>query len=372
MRRVFICNTYMQLLLSIQIVRKFQVDGCSDVILSDHSINAKMVKDQLSKEALFDHVFYVNSRQVIDRQGLKAYYRYIMFNIGSFNKTFNKMLNDTQLEELYYDDLYGFNRDAFYYSMYFAIEKQYKRPNINIIEEGPFSYELMINPYISGSLKSVVTLRAIQNNDKKIWMVNHFYCFFKVFFSEKNIKNCVEVPLFKRNDDELIRILTNIFDYQHVDLPRYIYFGGNPDIEEYNMIEQDYVKHIANIVGEENLIIKKHPRDTSDAYKKMGIREYKNSFIPWEVMSLIEDFSEHVFLTMYSSSILSSAAITGTSTKGYYLYPLIKGKIKSLDEDIVNVFKIEERVKRFHKAGFCKGIKIINSLDELSLSLERL
>ena len=76
------------------------------------------------------------------------------------------MLNDTQLEELYYDDLYGFNRDAFYYSMYFAIEKQYKRPNINIIEEGPFSYELMINPYISGSLKSVVTLRAIQNNDK--------------------------------------------------------------------------------------------------------------------------------------------------------------------------------------------------------------
>lgn len=96
----------------------------------------------------------------------------------------------------------------------------------------------------------------------------------------------------------------------------YDFEGGAP------IGELELVKKIGELVGNENLIVKTHPCDTRRVYEKNGFYVDDNSNVPWEVIQLTGDFSDKVFLTANSGSVLAGSFMSDKPIRTFYLYKL--------------------------------------------------
>ena len=77
----------------------------------------------------------------------------------------------------------------------------------------------------------------------------------------------------------------------------------------------------------DNLLIKVHPRDNTGEFEKSGLNVYPGSDVPWEAIQLNYDFSNHVFLTCTSNSILSVDVMLEKGPEVYFLYNLCNAEI---------------------------------------------
>lgn len=103
-----------------------------------------------------------------------------------------------------------------------------------------------------------------------------------------------------------ICFFTSVYDFE----------GGNP-IGEYELVCK-----VAKLVGIDNLLVKTHPRDSRTIYKDHGFNVDVNSSIPWEAIQLSGDFSDKVFLTINSGSVLSGSTMSEKPVKTFYMYKL--------------------------------------------------
>lgn len=65
--------------------------------------------------------------------------------------------------------------------------------------------------------------------------------------------------------------------------------------------------------------VKTHPRDSRTIYKDHGFNVDVNSSIPWEAIQLSGDFSDKVFLTINSGSVLSGSTMSEKPVKTFYM-----------------------------------------------------
>ncbi len=97
---------------------------------------------------------------------------------------------------------------------------------------------------------------------------------------------------------------TSVYDFE----------GGEP-IGEYELVCK-----IADLVGKENLLVKTHPRDVRTIYEDEGFIVDKNSDIPWEAIQLSKDFSDKVFLTATSGSVLAGSFMSENPPKTFFMH----------------------------------------------------
>lgn len=119
-------------------------------------------------------------------------------------------------------------------------------------------------------------------------------------------------------------ILRNIFKPDNtIYTKKYIFFTSVYDFEGGNPIgEYELVCKVAKLVGIDNLLVKTHPRDSRTIYKDHGFNVDVNSSIPWEAIQLSGDFSDKVFLTINSGSVLSGSTMSEKPVKTFYMYKL--------------------------------------------------
>ena len=171
-----------------------------------------------------------------------------------------------------------------------------------------------------------------------------------------------------QNNSYIKSILATIFDVKNNNKSsyneKYIYFSSICDFEGGEAIgELKLIRKIANIVGKDNLLIKIHPRDVRDVYKKEGLKIDKSSSVPWEVIQLLYDFKDKVFLTATSSSVLMSNAITGKHIKSFYLYPACSIKNNYIATKVVNA--LEVYFNQFANKEIFENITVTDNLNDI-------
>lgn len=127
------------------------------------------------------------------------------------------------------------------------------------------------------------------------------------------------------------------------------------------------VLQIAEMVGKENLVVKTHPRDFRTVYEEAGLMVSRESAIPWEIIQLNHDFSKHIFISLSSGSLVTAMAMLDDNIRGYYLYPLLRGKNKGFDMKYERM--IGETLQELHDMRKCKTVQIVNSIDNLKKCL---
>ena len=70
MKKVFVCNTPYQLLISVHMAKNMFPNDCVDVIISNHFAGAEKIVARINEgKAIFHQAFYVQSFEFSRRQG---------------------------------------------------------------------------------------------------------------------------------------------------------------------------------------------------------------------------------------------------------------------------------------------------------------
>lgn len=350
MSNLFICNTYYQLIVALQLKLTYFKNSNVDLWLSDRSVNSKSVCAKLSELNIFNTVEFKKFKH--NKPGKNEVAAVLKSSFG--------ILGSEKFD--FYDEVIFFNPEM----ILFRMADYYSRNHINTVwskmEEGIFSYE---NDFDAGKgisttkfLRKKFGLQDIASN------IKNYYCFFPELKVSHKEWNFIKIPPITENLKQLKGILNYIFDYKHENYKqKYIYFASSSDIDNLPFGETEAVLKISKMVGVENLLVKIHPRDTRKVYEEKNIAVLKNSYVPWEVIHMNLNEQKNVLLTIVSGAFVNISALMEQSVECRFIELDAKTAPQHL---IQKTEKIKEIINKLHSMGLAKNISMVR-LQDLNL-----
>lgn len=288
------------------------------LLITNHSNNAFVyVKNSQSlswfKEVLFSEV---KKQDTVQRTFIDK----IKLACSSLFKRNRGYLN---IHENEYFDYIFYHNDFISTRLYVRyLSRLNKNICCNRFEEGVLSYNNVMYK-LDGIRKKrfeLVGLNDIAKYEKNM------YCTYPELYNGS--LPTVKIPLMNPNNKEFVEAISIIFgiDRTKINYPqKYIFFSSVLDFEGGDCVgELELAKKVANLVGKENLLVKVHPRDNIERFQKEGLTVDKNSSAPWEAIQLNYDFSNHVFITVCSGSVLAINSVIPNPPRTCLLYKLAK------------------------------------------------
>ena len=218
-----------------------------------------------------------------------------------------------------YDKLFIANWEGFTCLVYSNLKKINKKLELSWFEDGFGTYSFDGQFFLKPNLKTRIINRikgnySLYNEVKSLNLFNPKLLVWK-------INKPLEINTIKSPNDECKKFLNEIFEYNNLKdtyKEKFIFFqDGYKDFEDTTDIEM--LEIIAKEVGKENIFIKRHPRDTSNKFKNKGFKTNIDTKIPSELIILNNDFSNSIFITFYSQSIITSSQLFGKKIKSIIL-----------------------------------------------------
>lgn len=328
-----VCNTYFQLIGMIQLkTTLFQQDELT-AVFTDHSKDAEQTVDRLNARSIFEHCYLWKSKKQLALQTSSR-----RENISVIIKEISGLSGFGNLfENEFYDELIYYNQFDNLKVVFAELYEKNPQIKVSRFEEGIFSYA--DGEYLAKKDKIVNPLRKILGKKTLLECQQNFYCFYPELY--EGHLNPVQIPRIEA-DGKTAQILSRLFDTSTAVYPqKYIFFSSVFDFEGGAPVgELEVIKKVAALVGNENLIVKVHPRDSIERFASAGLNVDKNSAIPWEAIQLGRDFSNHVFLTVNSGSVLSVSMLQEKKPKIHFLYKLCD--LSGNPSAVANTKKISE------------------------------
>lgn len=360
MRHLLISNTHYQTIVAVQLAQTLFKEDEVVLLISDHSKGAENVVKQLKILKCFTEVDFVENRNLIYNFSRRDMFQdFLDFTFKKKNRYSYYFKN---IKNLYFDDIiiYNFENDIF--GLYIQLSSYNKNIKVSLFEEGLFSYENSIR---------INRLNRYTNNWRKLFSkktidtaFENFYCYFPKLYKQNLTP--VGIPLICQSSPS-VEILKRAFGVQLQNLKyneKYIIFTSVYDFEGSPIGEYDLICRIADLVGKENILVKEHPRDTRGLYKKSGFKVDSNSHIPWEIIQLSMNFSDKVFITATSGSVLAGSLMTENKPNIFYMFNCchISDNIAAVHtvseiSRILNDVNVKELFSNVHIA---KSIELIN------------
>ena len=332
MKYLFVCNTYYQLIVAIQLKYTLLNKAEITLVMSDHSNNSYEYYKNLKALKYFDDIIFVNT---------KKYDNPINFFskiISNLSVLFCYAPELCKFKKRYFDEIVFFNSDKFNVTLFSYLTKF--NPNIKSsrIEESVLSYNANdLKEHSNYNYRQSIQSRVykITNVYRKLLKKRYFndqisslYCFYPSLY-KGNLKT-IQIPYVNTEDINFVKLLKRIFDINDEFLTfkeKYIYFSSIGDFEGGECVgEFELAKKIENIVGKKNLLIKSHPRDYRHLYENNNFKVCRYSNVPWEVLMCCFDFSKHVFLANLSSSVLSLNMCIKNGPRTIFLFNFCKNR----------------------------------------------
>ena len=310
-------NTYYQLIFAVQLkITLFKEDEIV-LLISDHSACAELVADNIKKTHFFDEVHYISTLGTGDnRTNIQKIEDFLQITFCKRNRYYSYI---KEIKNLCFDEMLVFNYNISTYGLYASLSQHNRMIKVSRFEEGVLSYNTGVMQ--TKRRRLIDRLREMQGKPSITNALDYFYCFYpKLYLGGLDP---VAVPQIKRQK-ELVDTLQKAFGLDQVTISypeKYIFFTSVYDFEGGDSIgEYELVCRIAEIVGKEDLLVKVHPRDRRSLYVDNGFKVDRNSSVPWEVIQLSLDFSNKVFITTTSGSVLAGSLMSEDKVKTYYMY----------------------------------------------------
>ncbi len=329
-------NTYFQIIIAIKLKTSKYKDDEVDIIISNHSTDSVKIFNKLTNLSIFRKVYYINSKDVEKKRNR------VLDNIH-FLLFPNIVLSKLDMNLNYYDEYIFYNIDKYTYLIYDALKVKNKNLKVIRFEEGYISY-LHINLGVSNSYRILRKILNKKSFEKSI----DINLLFNPDLLLYNIDSEVEkIESFDRKDEYCLELINKIFDYNCLEdkyNQKYIFFEESFFCDGKDIDDLTLILKIADIVGKENILVKLHPRNKVDRFSKYGIVTNKTIGIPWEVIQMNNNFSDKVFLTISSGSVLASRLYFGDTIKTFLLYNCTNNMSDMVTEKYLKYLKkVEEK-----------------------------
>lgn len=319
MKRILYLRTHYQVIVALQMTNTIFKDDQITLLISDDSNGANYVVEQLLKMHVVEHAVLVQIKKLNNNKSLSKKVVDLVsvpfLRTNQYKKFIKSILNE------FYDEFIFYNFCVDATAFYNLLSMNNQEMKVSCIEEGLFSYDTQIGLKhgkimgLSYHVRKFFGKSALQDH------FTNFYCYYPELYH--GALTAIQVPCVTINSrtSELLKALYKP-DFSQYN-KRYIFFtsvydfeGGEP-IGEYELVSQ-----IADLVGKENLLVKTHPRDVRNIYAENGFYVDTNSAIPWEVIQLGYDFSNCVFMTVNSGSVLAGSFMSDKPVRTFYMFKL--------------------------------------------------
>ena len=364
-RIICLCTTYFQLITAIQMRRTLFSEDYFDIVITDGSNKAQQYSEKLREMKIFDEVFFV-TRERDSQEGFSS----IGSKISRFCNYFVKGSYVSYLKHPY--DLF-LSYSFYWYSfmLFNALEQDNHNIKVAKYEEGLISYYVDDHRFEYDYFLKIRKIKRLLRQPVMFDRYKDFYCFYPEFYEGK--LHTIKIPVIDREDKEFRDILCTMFDVNPDKLcydKKFIYFASMLDREilEGRSGEFDILKSIVKVVGKENIMVKLHPRENEpQRYEELGVTIDENSDIPFEVVQLVRDFSNNVFITCLSGSVINFASILPKQTTTYLTYGMLPEKIEAI-KTICDMF--DKTIANMEKATDNRSFIVLNSEEQMKKELE--
>lgn len=369
-RILFICYTYYQLIVATQIRLTIFKDDFVDAIICDSLQNIEIIASNINQHRIFTHAYTCYNKK-FDKKGSRLEKPLFVMSAVIGNPRLLKIREP--IRNWNYDEFIYYNMTLSSVLLFDCIYKHNKRVVCNRFEEGIFSYRFLymeeqeLSEKSNGKIfneKINLTLDVRQKTHRKniLEKTKGFYCFYPEHY--KGRYKTIKIVTIDDSFKDICRKMFGISDDMCYIPQKYIYFSGMFDLEGGESInEAGVIQEIAKLVGKENLIVKKHPRDNRNIYEENKIHTLKASYLPWEAFQLSYEYSDKILLTAFSGALISVNLITKKPVRSYFLYNICsyQGNMmaKSVAQEIDNIFESPNLSEKL------KYIKKISNLQEI-------
>lgn len=359
MRKLFIANTYYQLIIAIQMANSVFLGYDNIMLFSDHSKKALETVVQLQRSSIFSECQYIKTKKLLTYesylQKMREIYSLCFLKENRYSVIFSEMKNKKVDEIICFN--FGIEVDA-WFSYLSSYNKDLK---ISRYEEGILSYGTYEGNLYFKRRRIISGIRRLLGKVDFIDAFDKFYCYYPELY--KGNWEPVQVPVITSNS-KTASDLKKIFNIKHNYKQKYIFFTSVLDFEGGEPIgEYELVCRVAELVGKDNLLVKTHPRDTRTIYSDNGFYVDENSSIPWEAIQLSGDFSDKVFLTVNSGSVLSGSTMSEKPVKTFYMYKICK--IEGNPSCQENAQSIENLLAKDSMKEILKNVRIAEKLEDI-------
>ena len=366
-RIICLCCTYFQMITAIQMRRTLFSEDEFSVVMTDDSNGTREVSERLRDTGIFDEVFFVPRTRVgmpdFKSAGQKAERFLNYFVKGSYVSFLKKP----------YDLFLSYNFTWYAFMLFNGLQQDNHDIKVAKYEEGILSYFVDDHRFEYDYFKKIKKIKRFLHQPVMFDRLHTFYCFYPEFYEGQ--LSTARIPPFEHGDEWLRDTLCTLFD---VDLQKlnydrkFLYFASMLDSEvvKGESGEFEILKSIVDVVGKDNIMVKLHPRENApERYRELGVAIDTNSDVPFEVIQLVKDFSDKVFITCLSSSTINLATILPRRSKTYLTYGMLPEKVKEMDRIVTFVEMYDKTTDKIQEVTGTRDFIVLDSHEQMEEEL---
>lgn len=373
-RILFYAYTPFQIIVSLAIHRQFFSAMDADIILSEEIQNRHLLKTNIIKRELFADVYYEEIRKFFPKGKNRKVREWNRFKTG-FDPYY--IASTIGLKHRYNVFI---TTEINYYteSIYSLLRKYNPHVRVQLMDEGYSSYSYYFREaykpttlknkikksffYIQGS---IIGRKFIAESAKVLYLFEPELLNWKGNPYEVKKIDVDKVYQFCNLVNQLFGIDTNHIKKFKEDFDRkFIFFEESFFWDLSNTNDEKIIEHIRDIVGNNNMVIKLHPRNEINRFSKRGFKTVECSELPWEVIALnLSDEEEKVFISFSSGAVLNYKFLSNKNFSTVLLYKCYENQFYNMEESTKEWFKLFEE-----RYGERMSIPdTVNQLDEVLL-----
>lgn len=152
-----------------------------------------------------------------------------------------------------------------------------------------------VKPYLKGNYTKAPFVSAIQA----------YYLYQPDLYTVKNFKYELRKLPNPMEYSNVREKLITIYGYEEMPEEPYIYLEDFFFADRCNTNDFELFEQVVDIVGKDNIVVKRHPRDDYDRFTPNGYKTVGRSVVPWEIQLLANDLRSKVLISVSSTSILT-------------------------------------------------------------------
>jgi len=295
-RVLFICNSSYQLLTAVQLRLTYYEQFNADLIISNQFSNAEQIGDNVKSTGLFQHVQFIkNKKQTFSSRIKETIYDW-------------KQILHFRHQLGIYDEVCFSNISVF--TILFTRFYQTKHLLVNIFEDGFITYsKAFVAMDRASSIARFLLPQGVLGRTHQLFVFSP-----QLLDWHKDTIHVYQIPTIQRDNQSTIHLFNTIFGYQDgVDSydKKYIFMEESFFADKYPVNDMELVHTLAEKVGQENVMVKLHPRNGVNRFAEIGIKTNKVFATPWELIVLNQNIQNCTLVTISSSSILQPYLIFG-------------------------------------------------------------
>lgn len=301
---VFHCCTVYQIIVAIQVRCVFYSSCWSELMISKSTPNSNIISKRLC--GVFDSVVVADNETIDWNEPKMMSWHYIKKILPQLLESSNIKEKDV-VDEYLFAGLGGFSNAIGQWLMH-----EHECKTISMFEEGASSYSRIYEHAIYMRRKNPSLIKKIYYKcfPHVLSVYGKFYFFDPDLCLWNTQSKVIEIPSLVKTKNTINPILDKVFsvkeckDTYDKDV---IFFEESYYNDGIITGDEALVESLAKIYGKDNIIVKVHPRNKENRFKKLGYITNADLTIPWEAIALnVDGLEKKTLVTMTSTALIST------------------------------------------------------------------